>query len=204
MFLDAFTMFICQQMASFFKNLLGRLLFWMLIGVNFINVLLAAFAPQIPKVQKKTDNLTVFFTLLGSTCIKAVCRTLMKLTPNRQLRHNYNYHLSISLLWCILKLLQLVEQTKITTSKIPCNEEKGCRSRMWQFGSALILSFIWQWKVSTQLTICHTEFWSARNFLSCVNLHWYLMNPHNIKTKTLRNWRILPKTCTFLVTCSVW
>jgi len=31
--------------------------------------------------QKDTDDLTVFFTLLGSTSAKAVRRTLMKLTP---------------------------------------------------------------------------------------------------------------------------
>ncbi len=30
---------------------------------------------------KKTDNLTVFFTLLGSTRVKAVRRTLMKFSP---------------------------------------------------------------------------------------------------------------------------
>jgi len=27
----------------------------------------------IPKMQKKTDGLTVFFALLGSACIKAAC-----------------------------------------------------------------------------------------------------------------------------------
>jgi hypothetical protein len=34
-----------------------------------------------PKSAKKTDNLTVFFALLGSALVKAVCRTLMKLIP---------------------------------------------------------------------------------------------------------------------------
>ncbi len=37
---------------------------------------------QIPKAQKKIDNLTVFFALLGSALVKAALRTLMKLTPN--------------------------------------------------------------------------------------------------------------------------
>ena len=34
-----------------------------------------------PKCAKKTDNLTVFFALLGSTCAKAARKTLMKSTP---------------------------------------------------------------------------------------------------------------------------
>jgi len=36
--------------------------------------------PQIPKAQKDTDDLTVFFTLSGSTSVKAACKTLMKST----------------------------------------------------------------------------------------------------------------------------
>jgi len=36
---------------------------------------------QIPKAQKKTDNLNAFFALLGSARIKAARRTLMKFTP---------------------------------------------------------------------------------------------------------------------------
>jgi len=35
-------------------------------GVNFINILQAAFVSTDPQSIKKTDNLTVFFTLLGS------------------------------------------------------------------------------------------------------------------------------------------
>jgi hypothetical protein len=47
---------------------------WM-TGVNFINVLRAAFAPVEPKSAKKTNNLTVFFALLGSTHVKAANKT---------------------------------------------------------------------------------------------------------------------------------
>ncbi len=36
---------------------------------------------QIPKAQKKTANLTVFFALLGSGSIKAARKMLNKLTP---------------------------------------------------------------------------------------------------------------------------
>jgi len=38
---------------------------------------------QIPKALKDTAELTVFFTLLGSTSLKAVCKMLVKLTPDR-------------------------------------------------------------------------------------------------------------------------
>jgi len=50
-------------------------------GVDFINILRTAFTLVDPKSVKKIDNLTVFFTLLGSACQKAVRRTLMKLRP---------------------------------------------------------------------------------------------------------------------------
>jgi hypothetical protein len=47
---------------------------------RFTNVLLAAFTPADPESAKKTNNLTVFFTLLGSARVKAAQRALMKLT----------------------------------------------------------------------------------------------------------------------------
>jgi len=50
-------------------------------GVNFINFLPPAFTLADPKSVKKIDNLTVFFTLLGSASVKVVRRTLMKLSP---------------------------------------------------------------------------------------------------------------------------
>jgi len=48
------------------------------ISPSFYKQLLHA---QIPKVQKKIDNLTVFFVLSGSASVKAAHRALMKLTP---------------------------------------------------------------------------------------------------------------------------
>jgi hypothetical protein len=51
------------------------------LGVNFINVLQAAFAQADPKRAKKTDNLTVFYVLSGSAGTKAARRMLMKLRP---------------------------------------------------------------------------------------------------------------------------
>jgi len=52
-------------------------------GLNFINVLRAAFACADQKCVKMTVKVSIFFTLLGSTSVKAACRTLMKLTPDQ-------------------------------------------------------------------------------------------------------------------------
>jgi len=51
-------------------------------GVNFTNILHAAFMLVDPERVKKIDNLTVFFTLLGSSRVKAVPRMLMKLSAD--------------------------------------------------------------------------------------------------------------------------
>jgi hypothetical protein len=53
-------------------------------GVNFINVLRAAFICADPKRTKNTVKLSVFFVLLGSSCEKAAHRLLMKLTPDNK------------------------------------------------------------------------------------------------------------------------
>jgi len=45
-------------------------------GVNFINILRAAFTRVGPKSAKRLS-----FALLGSACVKAACKTLMKITP---------------------------------------------------------------------------------------------------------------------------
>jgi len=47
----------------------------------------SAFVPTDPKSAKKTDNLTVFFALLGFAGVKAGCRTLMKLTLDSLAMH---------------------------------------------------------------------------------------------------------------------
>ncbi len=49
-------------------------------GVNFINILPAAFMHADPKSAKNTVKLSIFFALLGSAGAKAACRMLMKLT----------------------------------------------------------------------------------------------------------------------------
>ena len=50
-------------------------------GVNFTNVLRAAFTRADPKSAKKTVKLSSFFALLGSASVKAARRTLVKLNP---------------------------------------------------------------------------------------------------------------------------
>ncbi len=50
-------------------------------GVNFTNFLWAALAHANPKSTKKTVQLSVFFALSGSACIRPAHRMLMKLTP---------------------------------------------------------------------------------------------------------------------------
>jgi len=50
--------------------------------LNFIFTL--SFYARRSQKHKKTDNLTVFFMLLGSTCVKAARRTLKKFSPIRR------------------------------------------------------------------------------------------------------------------------
>ena len=54
------------------------------LGINFTNVLRAAFTFADPESAKKLLNLTVFFALLVSAGVKAAHRTLVKLTPGVQ------------------------------------------------------------------------------------------------------------------------
>ncbi len=99
-------------------------------GLYFINVLPTAFTPVDPKSVKDTDNLTVFFTLLGSTSIKAVRRMLVKLTPDEehystwQSRNVHNFviksghcaHLWLAIVFTIQYVLSCVSDNIIFTS----------------------------------------------------------------------------------------
>jgi len=51
-------------------------------GVDLTNILTQSFCTRRSRKRKKTDNVTVFFTLLGSGSAKASSNTLMKLTPD--------------------------------------------------------------------------------------------------------------------------
>jgi len=51
-------------------------------GVNFTNIFTRSFCARWFWKHKNTDDLTVFFTLLGSVRVKAVHRMLMKLSPD--------------------------------------------------------------------------------------------------------------------------
>ncbi len=50
-------------------------------GVNFINVLRTAFTPVVPQSVSTQSNCQYLFMVLGSMRVKAVRRTLMKLSP---------------------------------------------------------------------------------------------------------------------------
>jgi hypothetical protein len=50
-------------------------------GVNFINILEAAFTRAYPKSAKKYSQAVSLFALLGSACIKAARKSMVKLTP---------------------------------------------------------------------------------------------------------------------------
>jgi len=54
-------------------------------GVNFINVLLAAFTRADPESVKFQLSHQYHFMLLGSARVKALRKTLMKLTPSQLL-----------------------------------------------------------------------------------------------------------------------
>jgi len=60
---------------------LSKMLVKLAPGFNFTNVLRTAFTGTDPKSTKNTAKLSVFFALLGSSPVKAACKTLMKLTP---------------------------------------------------------------------------------------------------------------------------
>jgi hypothetical protein len=64
-------------------------------GLNFINILCTAFTPADPKSVKRIDDLTVFFTLSGSTGVKAEQRKLVKLTPDTYEKNRYSKALKI-------------------------------------------------------------------------------------------------------------
>ncbi len=54
----------------------------LLIAVIFTNIFTRSFCAHRSQKRKKTDDLTVFFTLLCSALVKGACKTLMKLTPD--------------------------------------------------------------------------------------------------------------------------
>ncbi len=59
------------------------------LGVNFINVLPAAFEHVDPKSVKRYWGFDWILTLLGSTSVKAIHRRLMKLSPGGQFHQHW-------------------------------------------------------------------------------------------------------------------
>jgi hypothetical protein len=64
----------------------AKFFFHRFAGVDFINILQAAFARADPKIAKNIDCFNAFFALMGSAHMKALPETLMKLTPDRHCR----------------------------------------------------------------------------------------------------------------------
>jgi len=68
--------------------------------------------PKLPKVQKKPDDLSVFFVLLGSAHVKAAHILLMKLTPGGakipRLARVYIKHHNKDLLCMVIKSKKLM------------------------------------------------------------------------------------------------
>jgi len=79
-------------------------------GLDFINILQTAFMPVAPQSVRTQSSCQYLFTLSGSTSVKAVCRTLMKLTPGLDLRLLQKL-LEFMLLLLKCKLLNHLEPT---------------------------------------------------------------------------------------------
>ncbi len=62
-------------------------------GVNFINVLRAAFAPVDPKRVKRYWQLDSILTLLGATGVKAASKYVGKIEPYAQFHQRSMYSL---------------------------------------------------------------------------------------------------------------
>jgi len=69
-------------------------------GVDFINVLQAAFAHANPKSTKKTDGLTAYFTLCVSAGAKVTHKMLMKLTAGHNLAKLFPFVITCFFCFC--------------------------------------------------------------------------------------------------------
>jgi len=56
---------------------------------NFTNILFEAFMSKDPQSAKKTDNLTMFFALLGYVHVKTEQKMLVKLTQGQQFNYSF-------------------------------------------------------------------------------------------------------------------
>ena len=106
-------------------------------GVNFTNILGAAFTCADPKSAKKLLNLTVFFALLGSAHVKAAHKHVDEIDPGRRRRHRH--------------------QTS-TTRDLNVNKSKR------EIFKA-IFNFSLSWIQSFKKTFCHKTSWSSPIFL---------------------------------------
>ncbi len=90
-------------------------------GVNFINVLWAAFAPVDPKSVKRYWQLDWTLTLLGATCTKAAHKFVGEINPRRQFHQHF----------LLAAFAQIFFQQKIT--KPNCNLRKAAKKTFYEW-----------------------------------------------------------------------
>jgi len=102
-------------------------------SVDFINVLQAAFAHVDSKSIKRCWGFYWILTLSGSTCVKAVHRTLMKMSPNVALIATFSVQLPLQLLSkCINRIVQyIIVLYKFETATFDNLFPKGRDGKLW-------------------------------------------------------------------------
>ncbi len=148
-------------------------------GVNFINVLQAAFTHTDPKSTKKTVKLSVYFVLLGSERTKAAHRMLMKLTTGICFTNCPSDHC----LHCSVSPTKLGQNLPVNSNncEIPCGFQGGSAPPSFELESPLELClFIIERTtiICGQLGYISTFFWTltvnaAKSWFGFHGGYWY-------------------------------
>ena len=143
------------------------------ISSTFYKHLLRA---KIPKARKKIIKLSSFIALLGSACVKAARRTLVKLTPSATVALELNSkNRLINLNWHLLLLPTKICEKKISNGPIHLTQSRQmtkCRvtsykSTFWK----IILAYksTWTFKgrylVLTDVPLCKLQWKICSKFL---------------------------------------
>jgi len=81
---------------------------------------------KIPKSQKKTDNLTVFFVPLGSVCIKALHKMLVKMAPVAESDSRNKYLRTNSIKWSSFSYKCTLLFTDLNKLNLPTKRHSRC------------------------------------------------------------------------------
>jgi len=104
-------------------------------GVNFINVLRAAFAHVDPKSVKRYWGFDWILTLLGSTHVKAVRRTLMKLSPGNISTFNAKFNADSFYKWTEISFTSGLPSTRSILNSLQKKEIATTEfTRWWNTG----------------------------------------------------------------------